>query len=104
MPNGTWRYTDWEVNVVDYNNGYPNFEQYSRQKVDISQQKGNHSTDFTNAEKMSKENPPKLSNCRTTWHHHEDGKHMMEVNKTIHKRFTHNGGVSKSKKVSLGKK
>ncbi len=26
LDNGTWRYTDWEGNVVDYVNGYPVFK------------------------------------------------------------------------------
>ncbi|XHJ04879.1 HNH endonuclease [Staphylococcus epidermidis] len=29
-----------------------------------------------------------------TWHHHEDGKTMQEVNKKIHREFTHRGGTS----------
>ena len=97
----TWKYTDWEGNIVEYKNGYPDFEPYSRQSVDIGKQEGDHYHDYKNAEKNSKEIPPKLSNEETTWHHHEDGKKMMEVDKKIHDRFTHKGGVSKAK---LGKK
>ena len=97
----TWKYTDWEGNVVEYKNGYPDFEPYSRQSVDIGKQKGDNYHDYKNAEKNSKEIPPKLSNEETTWHHHEDGKKMMEVDKKIHDRFTHKGGASKAK---LGKK
>jgi hypothetical protein len=100
----TWRYTDWEGNVVDYKNGYPNFEPHSRQSVDIGKQKGDHYYDYKNAETNSKEIPPKLSNNKTTWHHHEDGKRMIEVDKKIHDRFSHSGGVSKTKKAKLGKK
>lgn len=97
----TWKYTDWEGNVVEYKNGYPDFEPYSRQSVDIGKQKGDNYHDYKNAEKNSKEIPPKLSNEETTWHHHEDGKKMMEVDKKIHDRFSHKGGASKAK---LGKK
>jgi hypothetical protein len=96
----TWKYTDWEGNVVEYKNGYPDFEPYSRQSVDIGKQEGNHTTDYTNAKNNSKKIPPKEDN--TTWHHHEDGKTMQEVDKKIHERFTHNGGVSNAKKVKLG--
>ncbi|WP_221620726.1 HNH endonuclease [Tannerella forsythia] len=46
--------------------------------------------------------PPKIDG--TTWHHHEDGMTMQEVNSDIHDRFTHRGGVSKTKKVALGRK
>lgn len=97
----TWKYTDWEGNVVEYKNGYPDFEPHSRQSVDIGKQKGDNYHDYKNAEKNSKEIPPKLSNEETTWHHHEDGKKMMEVDKKIHDRFSHKGGASKAK---LGKK
>ncbi len=47
---------------------------------------------------------PKLDNKETVWHHKEDGKTMQEVDRTIHDRFTHKGGVSVTKKGSLGKK
>jgi hypothetical protein len=104
LPDGTWRYTDWEGNVVDYTNGYPNFEPYSRQSVDIGKQEGNYTTDFTNAEANSTETPPRLTKDETVWHHHEDGKTMQEVIRTVHDRFTHKGGVSLGKKVSLGNK
>ena len=101
LPDGTWKYTDWEGNVVEYKNGHPDFEPYSRQSVDIGEQKGDNYHDYKNAEKNSKEIPPKLTNEETTWHHNEDGKKMMEVDKKIHDRFSHKGGASKAK---LGKK
>ncbi|MGK6341275.1 HNH endonuclease [Chryseobacterium sp. DT-3] len=107
LPDGTWRYTDWEGNVVDYVNGHPVFkEPHVRQSVDIDQQKGNYTSDYTDAANKSKLNPPKLPNDETTWHHHQDGKTMQEVDKKIHDRFTHNGGVSvnKKNKVAFGKK
>ena len=54
LDNGTWRYTDWEGNVVDYVNGYPVFkEPHLRQSVNIGKQKGNHTTDYTNAIRKS---------------------------------------------------
>ncbi|GIM50348.1 hypothetical protein CAPN003_18000 [Capnocytophaga stomatis] len=104
LEDGTWRYTDWEGNVVDYVNGYPVFKipDHARQNVDIGKQKGNHTTDYTMAEKNSNLDPPKLSNQQTTWHHHEDGKTMQEVDRKIHNRFTHQGGVSQVKKNKVG--
>ena len=105
LEDGTWRYTDWEGNVVDYKNGHPDFSPHSRQSVDIGEQKGNYTSDYKDAQKASKKVPPKLSNEETVWHHNEDGKTMQEVDRTIHERFTHNGGVSASKsKVAFGKK
>lgn len=59
---------------------------------------------YSDASKKSKLNPPKLSNDETVWHHHEDGKTMQEVDKNIHERFRHRGGVSSSKKnIAFGK-
>ncbi len=103
---GTWKYTDWEGNVVCYKNGHPEFKPpHLRQSVNIGEQKPDHTTDYTKAEQNSKLKPPQLENNTTSWHHHEDGKTTQEVDKEIHRRFTHNGGVSiTKKKVSLGKK
>ncbi len=105
LEDGTWRYTDWEGNVVDYVNGYPVFKipDHVRQSVDIGKQKGDYKDDYKKAEKLSDKNPPKLSNKETTWHHHEDGKTMQEIDKVIHKRFTHSGGISKTKKINFKK-
>ena len=33
-----------------------------------------------------------------TWHHHQDGKTLQEVEIIVHQRFTHKGGISKMKK------
>ncbi|MCD2206651.1 HNH endonuclease [Listeria booriae] len=33
-----------------------------------------------------------------TWHHHQDGETLQEVNKEIHKDYTHRGGMSLKKK------
>lgn len=35
-----------------------------------------------------------LDKINNTWHHHQDGKTLQEVNKIIHKEFTHRGGIS----------
>lgn len=34
LKDGTWKYTDWEGNVVKYKNGYPDFSPYARQSVE----------------------------------------------------------------------
>jgi DNase/tRNase domain of colicin-like bacteriocin len=88
LDDGTHRYTDWEGNTVDYKNGHPDFTPYERQSVEI-QQKGNHTTDYSNAEKASSLDPPKLP--KNTWHHHENGTTMQEVPFDIHKRFNPSG-------------
>jgi hypothetical protein len=96
LKDGTWKYTDWEGNIVKYKNGYPDFSPYARQNVDIGKQSGNHTSDYAKAEELSKLKPPKKED--TSWHHHEDGKTMQEVPTDIHKNFTHRGGVSEGKK------
>ncbi|WP_081328784.1 HNH endonuclease [Tannerella forsythia] len=100
LDNGTWRYTDWEGNVVDYVNGYPVFK--PKAECEYWKAKRESTTDYTNAIGGSKLDPPKIDG--TTWYHHEDGMTMQEVNSDIHDRFTHRGGVYKAKKVALGRK
>jgi len=34
----------------------------------------------------------------STWHHNEDGRMLQEVDKGIHRNFTHRGGISGMKK------
>ncbi|NQK93772.1 HNH endonuclease [Streptococcus suis] len=41
--------------------------------------------DFSKAGKSDPEN---------TWHHHQDGKTLQLVDRKIHRRFTHRGGIS----------
>jgi RHS repeat-associated protein len=90
-----WTYTDWEGNKVYYKDGYPDYESsgYVRAQVEI-QQKGNHTTDYTDATKANGGVQPE----GTTWHHHQNGTTMQAVDIEIHRRFTHRGGVSVKKK------
>jgi hypothetical protein len=89
---GTWVYRDAHGNTVRYPNGYPDFEGAGlvRQKVDISQ-KPNRTTDFTDADAAAPLGPKLDTN---TWHHHENTTTMQEIDRMIHRRFTHRGGVS----------
>ncbi|MFM7888319.1 MAG: polymorphic toxin-type HINT domain-containing protein [Pseudanabaena sp.] len=86
-----WTYTDWEGNTVSYSDGYPDFRAggYVRAEVEI-QQKGNYTTDFTDATAANGGVQPE----GTTWHHHQNGTTMQAVDEVIHRRFTHRGGVS----------
>lgn len=34
----------------------------------------------------------------SSWHHHEDGVTLQEVERYLHERFRHKGGISKMKK------
>jgi RHS repeat-associated protein len=92
---GTWVYRDAHGNTVRYPNGYPDFEGAGvvRQKVDISQ-KPNRTTDFTDADAAAPLGPKLDTN---TWHHHENTTTMQEIDRMIHRRFTHRGGVSVKK-------
>jgi hypothetical protein len=89
---GTWVYSDIAGNTVRYPNGYPDFAGggYVRQSVDI-RTVPNHTSDFLNANKAA---PLGQKLPTNTWHHHENGTTMQEIDRIIHSRFTHRGGVS----------
>ncbi|NJN38871.1 MAG: cytoplasmic protein [Acaryochloridaceae cyanobacterium CSU_3_4] len=86
-----WTYTDWDGNSVPYVDGFPDYKAggYVRAEVKIKQ-KGNRTTDFTDATTANGGVKPE----NTTWHHHQDGTTMQAVDREIHRRFTHQGGVS----------
>ena len=48
---------------------------------------------------MNKDSDPPVASLNEapegyTWHHHQDGKTMILVDKKVHREFTHAGGVS----------
>jgi len=97
-PDGRVTYTDKSGRSVTYSReGYPDFKEagYVKDEVTINM-KGNHTTDPADADRalkaLGRERPP-----NTTWHHHEDGKTMQLVDRELHKRFCHTGGVSGKK-------
>lgn len=92
---GTWTYTNSSGQSVKYKNEYPNFKEAGlvRQEVNIGEFK-NYGSDFKRADKLAPMGPKLEEN---TWHHLEDGKTMQEINKKIHKEFTHAGGMSLKK-------
>lgn len=67
-----------------------------RQEVSIGKFKS-YGTDFSKADELAP-NGPKLD--VNTWHHHQDLTTMQEVNKRIHRRFTHMGGMSLAKRIN----
>ncbi len=95
---GTWTYIDWEVppNKVSYPGGFPDFKSSGlvRQEVSIGEF-NRYDIDFTKADELAP-NGPKLD--ENTWHHHQDLTTMQEVNKEVHRRFRHRGGMSIAKK------
>jgi hypothetical protein len=64
------------------------------QEVDIGPFR-NRSADFRLADRMAPNGPISPD---STWHHHEDGRTLQEVDKNIHRNFTHRGGISGMRK------
>jgi hypothetical protein len=95
---GTWTYIDWEVppNKVSYPQGFPDFKYagFVKQEVKIGKFE-KYDIDFARADELAPNGPKSDEN---TWHHHEDLTTMQEVNKEMHRRFRHKGGMSLAKK------
>lgn len=93
IENDVWKYTNKDGVTVKYNNGYPNFKEAGqvKQEVDIGGFK-DYRTDFELADELAPNGP--RDSINNTWHHNEDGKTLQEVDKFIHKEFTHRGGMS----------
>ncbi|WP_348981323.1 HNH endonuclease [Bacillus sp. DNRA2] len=100
---GIWTYIDWEIppNRVSYPGSFPDFKSAGlvRQEVQLGKF-DRYDIDFATADELAP-NGPKLD--ENTWHHHQDLKTMQEVNKEIHRRFRHMGGMSLTKKLKDNK-
>jgi len=94
IENGAWKYTNAQGTSVTYKNGYPDFKGsgYVKQEVDIGGF-SNRTADFKKADRLTTQ--PKSPD--STWHHNENGRTLQEVNRDIHKQFTHRGGISEMK-------
>ena len=92
IDDGTWKYTNAQGLSVTYKNGYPDFKGsgFVQQEVDIGPFT-NRTADFKLADQLAPNGP---KNALNTWHHHENGKTLQEVNRRIHEMFTHRGGIS----------
>ena len=90
---GVWVYTNSKGQSVKYVDGYPDFKGagLTNQEVDIGQFK-DYTTDFKNADLLAPNGPRDAVN--NTWHHSQDGHTLQEVDKAVHKEFTHRGGMS----------
>ena len=109
--NGTWtsgskgdgwfQPADASKPPIKYTNGFPDLSPHSKGNVDIPM-KGNHSSDFTNADKAMREQLGDDNWTRPegyTWHHHENGTTMQLVPQDIHSTSkggyaTHTGGAA----------
>ncbi|MBO4107922.1 HNH endonuclease [Streptococcus suis] len=91
-----WIYTDWEGNIIKYTDGFPDFKGagYVNQEVLLEEGFESRTRDFAKADKLA-EYPKSLD---ATWHHHQDGKTLQEIETRIHARFTHKGGFALRKK------
>ena len=98
LPNGYWKYTDWEGNSVTYEPDEPNFDVYAIQEIDIEDMQGDCSSDFVKANANAPLGPKKDT---STWHHKNNLQTMQEVPRKIHDRFTHFGARSIIKKRKL---
>jgi hypothetical protein len=93
----TWTYQNKDGHSVTYTDGFPDFKTagHVKQEVEIGRFK-DYNTDFKKADELAPNGPRDAEN--NTWHHHQDGKTMQEVNKEIHKDFTHRGGMALKKR------
>ncbi|MGP4039067.1 T7SS effector LXG polymorphic toxin [Gracilibacillus sp. D59] len=104
--NGTWVYTNKKGQTVRYPDGYPDFTEYSHPtvkpvEIEIASPT-NRPLDYKNANrkaKLNKDSDPPVASLNEapegyTWHHHQDGKTMILVDKKVHREFTHAGGVN----------
>jgi hypothetical protein len=82
---------------VKYKDGYPDFKETGlvKQEVDIGEFK-NYNSDFKRADELTSKPRDAINN---TWHHLQDGRTMQEIDKGIHKGFTHRGGMSLKNKI-----
>jgi hypothetical protein len=89
---GTWVYHDWEGHSVAYAGGHPDFEGAGLVKFKAPvKQKPDYYFDYKEADRqLGRSYDPKTER----WHHHEGGEHMMLIDKKLHNRFTHEGGIA----------
>lgn len=102
----SWKYTNKAGTSVEYKNGFPDFSPYYHPTVKPQEIKvhspANSKADFKAANEkagLNKNSNPPVTNIYDppdgyTWHHYEDGKTMILVNRDIHREFSHIGGQS----------
>ena len=92
---GVWTYTSAEGVSVRYPNGYPDFKgaRQVTQEVDIGEFVS-YRIDFSKAKSLG----VFVDFNEYTLHHSEDGHTLQVVNKLLHKKFTHRGGMANMRK------
>jgi DNase/tRNase domain of colicin-like bacteriocin len=94
---------------VPFKNGFPIFDKWKVGEVKLPKMKGNHGSDFDEADKLyaktkgwfkanGKEDGGKVALMRKenglTWHHHEDMTTMQLVPADLNNNISHTGGAS----------
>ena len=91
--NGNWIYTDASGISVRYKDGHPDFGEAGLvwQEIIVQGFQG-YSADFRRANQLA---PYGMIDAKNhTWHHMQDGHTLQEVDRIIHAKFTHRGGMS----------
>lgn len=84
-PNGV-RFTD---------DGYPDFSPYAHKTTTIDPRfAGNHTSDFSTADRATGTTARHRRENELTWHHHQDGTTLLLVPRDIHDAVRHAGGVA----------
>ena len=99
--NGNWIYTDASGIAVRYKDGYPDFKEAGLvwQEIIVQGFQG-YSADFRRANQLA---PYGMIDAKNhTWHHMQDGCTLQEVDKIIHRQFTHQGGMAKKRMGKYG--
>lgn len=77
---------------------YPDFSPYALKTTKIDPHfDGNHSSDFSKADKAAGINEAYRQDNALTWHHHQDGTTLQLVPRDIHNAVKHAGGVALAK-------
>ena len=99
--NGNWIYTDASGISVRYKDGYPDFGEAGLvwQEIIVQGFQG-YSADFRRANQLA---PYGMIDAKNhTWHHMQDGHTLQEVDKIVHRQFTHQGGMAKRRREKYG--
>ena len=90
---GVWTYNDSQGHSVPYPDGYPDFKAAGlvRKEAQI-ESFVDRNKDFARAKNLGYEKGED-----STWHHSEDGQTLQEVDRLLHAKYTHRGGMSKVK-------
>jgi len=103
---GVWTYTNKSGISISYPDGFPDFSKYYHPNVKPVQieyaQPKKYPKDYEAANTeagLSKSSNPSVPEKNKppegyTWHHYQDGKTMVLVEKDIHDEFKHMGGQS----------